>query len=97
MEACYINTAHPDFLSGHQAIAMVNEQLQGNKSQQTNEKGSTKQPSALQTNGAHSPSIDSNAENKDSFFGSFFSGQKKTKKSSNGLMDAVSLLVHVVL
>ncbi|KAI8880066.1 hypothetical protein K501DRAFT_255753 [Backusella circina FSU 941] len=96
MESCYINTAHPDFLSGHQAIAMVNDQLQGSKNQQNNEKGqhSTKQHqnqqqlSALQTNGAHSPSIDSNAESKDSFFGSFFSGPKKTKKTTNGLMEA---------
>ena len=25
MEACYINTGHPDFLNGHRAMAMVNE------------------------------------------------------------------------
>ncbi|KAI8142686.1 Dynamin central region-domain-containing protein [Fennellomyces sp. T-0311] len=35
MEACYINTAHPDFLNGHQAIAIVNEQLHPKPQQPT--------------------------------------------------------------
>lgn len=26
-EACYINTAHPDFISGHKAMAIVNERM----------------------------------------------------------------------
>ncbi|CEG72550.1 Putative Vacuolar protein sorting-associated protein 1 [Rhizopus microsporus] len=89
MEACYINTAHPDFMSGHKAIALVNDKLQAKTQpntaadkQLTN--GNHKQALApLQTNG-HSPTSDMNG----SFFGSFFSGPKKTKKSAGALMEA---------
>ncbi|KAI8379762.1 Dynamin central region-domain-containing protein [Radiomyces spectabilis] len=91
MEACYINTAHPDFLNGHQAIALVNEQIQGPKQiQQAGDERhakpvkSSQQISALQTSNS---STSSEKENDGSFFGSFFSGPKKPKKIG-GLMDA---------
>lgn len=95
MEACYINTAHPDFMSGHKAIALVNDKLQAKAQpntaadkQLTN--GNHKQALApLQTNG-HSPTSDMNG----SFFGSFFSGPKKTKKSAGALMEAVSSFIR---
>jgi UDP-N-acetylenolpyruvoylglucosamine reductase len=99
MEACYINTAHPDFLSGHQAIAIVNEQLQAkNQPAQITDKqhsnstqtGSRQQQlAALQTN-THGTNFDSDSNG--SFFGSFFSGPKNKKKSSGALMEAVSLV-----
>lgn len=93
MEACYINTAHPDFLNGHQAIAIVNEQMAAKQNPQhgPNASESTKSTKAhqslstLQTNS--SPNLDSDTNG--SFFGSFFSGPKKSKKTS-GLMEAVS-------
>lgn len=98
MEACYINTAHPDFLSGHQAIAIVNEQLQAkNQPAQITDKqhgnsaahSRQQQLAALQTNNASSASsFDSNNESNGSFFGSFFAGPKKTKKTSGALMEA---------
>ncbi|ORZ15133.1 Dynamin central region-domain-containing protein [Absidia repens] len=90
MEACYINTGHPDFLNGHQAIAVVNEQLQ-NKNQAATaaaitdgkqQSRSSSQHQALQTSQSTTPTGDENG-----FFGSFFSGGKKTKKIG-GLMDA---------
>lgn len=90
MEACYINTAHPDFLNGHQAIAMVNDQLapknQPSQHQQhpNDALKSSKQMPALQTSATNSPDPDGG-----SFFGSFFSGPKKTKKTA-GMMEAVS-------
>jgi dynamin 1-like protein len=100
MEACYINTAHPDFLSGHQAIAIVNEQLQAkNQPAQITDKqhsnatqnGSRQQQLAsLQTN-THGSNFDFNSDSNGSFFGSFFSGPKNKKKSAGGLMEAVSL------
>lgn len=95
MEACYINTAHPDFLNGHQAIAMVNEQLSSKQQNQQQGHGATdsakstrshQQLASLQTGGS-SPQLD--GDNSGSFFGSFFSGPKKTKKMA-GLMEAVS-------
>ncbi|CDH48353.1 vacuolar sorting protein [Lichtheimia corymbifera JMRC:FSU:9682] len=88
MEACYINTAHPDFLNGHQAIAMVNDQLapknQPSQHQQhpNDALKSSKQMPALQTSATNSPDPDGG-----SFFGSFFSGPKKTKKTA-GMMEA---------
>ncbi|KAL1933241.1 hypothetical protein VTP01DRAFT_7331 [Rhizomucor pusillus] len=88
MEACYINTAHPDFLNGHQAIAIVNEQLHPKPQPGQEPAKQTKQPLAnLKTNNSSSTSIDSNTEQGGSFFGSFFAGPKKTKKV-NGLMEA---------
>ncbi|CAO3653954.1 unnamed protein product [Cunninghamella echinulata] len=87
MESCYINTAHPDFLSGHTAIALVNEQLQaknnqGNTNAIADGKPKTPQQLALQTN-----SSNTSTNNDDGFFGSFFSGNKKAKKPS-GFLDA---------
>ncbi|KAI9023494.1 Dynamin central region-domain-containing protein [Phycomyces nitens] len=99
MEACYINTAHPEFLNGHQAITIVNEQLRPKPQQgqlqngpEYQTKGMKNQPqqqqqpqlSALQTNNVGTPGSES--EN-GSFFGSFFSGPKKTKKAGT-MMEA---------
>ncbi|KAI8985227.1 Dynamin central region-domain-containing protein [Pilobolus umbonatus] len=90
MESCYINTAHPDFLNGHQAISMVNDQIQA-KNNQANDKQHPTHPAgnrqsqqlaALQTNSG----VD--ATDGGSFFGSFFSGPKKTKKPVGGVMEA---------
>lgn len=104
MEACYINTAHPDFLSGHQAIAIVNEQLQAknqpaqitdkqhNNNTNNNNNNRQQQLAALQTNNTSSASsFDSSNDTSGSFFGSFFAGPKKTKKSVGGMMEAVSV------
>jgi hypothetical protein len=87
MEACYINTGHPDFLNGHKAIALVTERI-NNKQAQTaaDPKASKNQLAALQTNNLSSASLDTTDSN--SFFGSFFSGAKKTKKGN--MMETVS-------
>ncbi|KAI8057583.1 Dynamin central region-domain-containing protein [Gilbertella persicaria] len=79
MEACYINTAHPDFLNGHQAIATVNERIM-QKSQQE----ASKKSNALQTANMLPEETNSNG----SLFGSFFSGNKKaTKKTVANMME----------
>ncbi|KAM3581270.1 vacuolar protein sorting-associated protein 1 [Umbelopsis sp. WA50703] len=81
MEAVYINTGHPDFLNGHKAIALVTDRLSAKQQQAAADpKASKNQLAALQTNNLNSPSADPNDSN--SFFGSFFSGQKKTKKGN---------------
>ncbi|KAI8991065.1 Dynamin central region-domain-containing protein [Mycotypha africana] len=97
MESCYINTAHPDFLSGHQAIAIVNEQLQA-KNQPNHDKQQHQQHATMNGNSklaslqtgprSSASSFDSTSENNGSFFGSFFSGPKKTKKTSGAIMEA---------
>lgn len=81
MEACYINTAHPHFLNGHQAIALVNERM----SKET-------KPKAAPATALPASTIP-DSDNSGSLFGSFFSGNKKAanaKKSASPLLDAVS-------
>ena len=94
MEACYVNTAHPDFLNGHQAIAIVNDQISGKQQQQqqtpnnsSDHSKTNKQLAALQTNNPSLPNTDADSG---SFFGSFFSGPKKTKKT-NSMMEPVCI------
>ncbi|CEP11717.1 hypothetical protein [Parasitella parasitica] len=91
MESCYINTAHPDFLNGHQAIAAVTERVKqknndthASNNQQIDSKKQQHNPAnALQTN------VEETNSN-GSLFGSFFSGNKKTAKklSASSMMDA---------
>ncbi|CEJ04678.1 hypothetical protein G6F70_008950 [Rhizopus microsporus] len=79
MEACYINTAHPHFLNGHQAIALVNERM----SKET-------KPKAAPATALPASTIP-DSDNSGSLFGSFFSGNKKAanaKKSASPLLDA---------
>lgn len=90
MEATYINTAHPDFLNGHQAIALVNERMHPKPTSQDQQvphnKKLTSSVPALQTNSVE----DTNSNG--SLFGSFFSGNKKTanKKTPGSMFDAVN-------
>lgn len=88
MEACYINTGHPDFLNGHKAIALVTERLTNKQAQAAADpKASKNQLAALQTNNLSTPNVDSDGN---SFFGSFFAGAKKSKKSN--MMETVSTI-----
>jgi hypothetical protein len=34
MQACYVNTTHPDFISGHKAMALITERMNANKPQE---------------------------------------------------------------
>ncbi|KAI7866188.1 Dynamin central region-domain-containing protein [Spinellus fusiger] len=100
MQSSYINTGHPDFLNGHQAITIVNDQLHP-KPQPTQHQNGTEHPQAkggkhqsqqhqqqqqqqqhqwpaLQTSNPQAPGTETEGS---SFFGSFFSGAKKTKKA----------------
>ncbi|OZJ05084.1 Vacuolar protein sorting-associated protein 1 [Bifiguratus adelaidae] len=80
MEACYINTTHPEFLNGHRAVALVNDRMNANKPQQVDTKGNKIPPSANITPAYQNPTEDSG-----SFFGSFFASNKK--KSKGGVME----------
>ncbi|KAI7905365.1 Dynamin central region-domain-containing protein [Cokeromyces recurvatus] len=81
METCYINTAHPDFLNGHQAIAAVNEQI---KHRQTNEQQHlNKAASKTSTVTPIATAMSEDSSSHGSLFGSFFSGHKKTLSSSS--------------
>jgi len=63
-EACYINTAHPDFISGHKAMAKVQEKYNQKNSLSLDKRSS-------------SPLDDTTSSSNTGFFGSFFTKKKK--------------------
>ncbi|KAJ1554099.1 vacuolar protein sorting-associated protein 1, partial [Nowakowskiella sp. JEL0078] len=87
-EACYVNTGHPDFLTGHRAMAIVGERLNASKPQPA-QQGDAKNPSRLPASPAITPlSQPANSANpllpelstaSDGFFTSFFTASKKKK------------------
>ncbi|KAL8976759.1 MAG: hypothetical protein Q9205_007303 [Flavoplaca limonia] len=83
MEACYINTGHPDFLNGHRAMAIVNDRHNAAKPTQVDPKtGKPLPPSAIPPRSA-SPDIPPDSGS--GFFGSFFVSKNKKKMAA---MDA---------
>jgi replication fork clamp-binding protein CrfC len=81
MEACYINTGHPDFLNGHRAMAMVNERHNPQKPVQVDPK--TGKPLPSSTPRATSPSIpEADGSGNGGFFGSFFAAKNKKKAAA---------------
>ncbi|KAH9901934.1 vacuolar sorting protein 1 [Xylariomycetidae sp. FL2044] len=83
MEACYVNTGHPDFLNGHRAMAIVNERYHGAKPVQVDPKTGKPLPSGATPARAASPSIDANLDSGNSgFFGSFFAAKNKKKAAA---------------
>ena len=82
MEACYINTGHPDFLNGHRAMAIVNDRHNANKPTQVDPKTGKPLPPSVPPRAA-SPSLptDGSMEN-GGFFGSFFASKNKKKMAA---------------
>ncbi|EAQ85929.1 conserved hypothetical protein [Chaetomium globosum CBS 148.51] len=81
MESCYINTAHPDFLNGHRAMAMVNEKHNPSRPVQVDPK--TGKPLASTPARAASPTLAADADSSNSgFFGSFFAAKNKKKAAA---------------
>lgn len=84
MEACYVNTGHPDFLNGHRAMAIVNERHMAKQPVQVDPKTGKPLPiSQQQPPRAGSPSLDLNGSSEGSgFFGSFFASKNKKKMAA---------------
>lgn len=80
MEACYINTGHPDFLNGHKAMAIVNERHNSTKPVQVDPKTGKPIASATPTRTA-SPTFDGSDGN-GGFFGSFWATKNKKKMAA---------------
>ncbi|KAJ1965537.1 vacuolar protein sorting-associated protein 1 [Dispira parvispora] len=77
MEAVYINTAHPDFLNGHKAIAIISERMNprlppNDPRSQTGNRGANNMP-----RNSDDDLLNSSASSNTGFFGSFFSSKKK--------------------
>lgn len=77
MEACYINTGHPDFLNGHRAMAMVAEKSSSNKPVPVDPKSGKPLPPRVD-----SPVPQSLDEGDKSFFGSFWASRNKKKMAA---------------
>src|SRR5438046_2442180 len=77
MEACYINTGHPDFLNGHRAMAIVHEKHSASKPVQVDPKTGKPLPRT------ESPAPPSSTELDNSgFFGSFWASKNKKKAAA---------------
>ena len=85
MQACYVNTTHPDFLNGHKAMSIVTERLNQNKPQPQEGKGG--KPTSAQLN--NNRDLDVDVKEEPSFFGSFFA-KNQPKKKGVAVMEAVS-------
>ncbi|KAM0792327.1 vacuolar protein sorting-associated protein 1 [Microbotryomycetes sp. NB124-2] len=81
MEATYINTGHPDFISGHKAMALVSERMAANKPPPPvhDPKSGKLMPGTL-NNGRD---LDADLKKEDGFFGSFWPGGKKPLVANN--------------
>ncbi|KAF6229756.1 hypothetical protein HO173_011272 [Letharia columbiana] len=81
MEACYVNTGHPDFLTGHKAMAIVNDRHNAAKPTQVDPKTGRPLPPAVPPRAA-SPSLDLPQSDQGGFFGSFFAPKNKKKMAA---------------
>ncbi|KAJ3113723.1 vacuolar protein sorting-associated protein 1 [Phlyctochytrium bullatum] len=77
-EAIYINTGHPDFLSGHKALAVVNDRVNQSK-QQSILPQDPRNAKTANASPPRDPQLDflNQNENSPGFFGSFFAKKKK--------------------
>lgn len=89
-EACYINTAHPDFINGHKAMAIVYDKLQLNKPTTPTDRSldrldpkRTTAPTSANGPGERTYNLDE----PQGIFGSFF---KKTTKPKPGVLEPVT-------
>ncbi|KAK0530531.1 vacuolar protein sorting-associated protein 1 [Tilletia horrida] len=80
-EACYLNTGHPDFISGHKAMAIVHDRLNPAVPQQA---PSQKQIQANAVN--NDKDLDVTLKDNQGFFGSFFTN-KQAQKAKKGSME----------
>ncbi|KAH8991532.1 Dynamin central region-domain-containing protein [Lactarius akahatsu] len=79
MQACYVNTTHPDFLNGHKAMALVTDRLNANKPATPEPKPG--KMTAAQLNNNKDLDVDIKKE-EPSFFGSFFSSAKSQQQKA---------------
>lgn len=93
MQACYVNTTHPDFLNGHRAMAIVQDRLNANKPPTpVPDTKSGKLPPSQMNN--RDLDVDLKKE-EPSFFGSFFSSAKKGQpKKAGPIMEAPPAVIR---
>ncbi|CAL1703462.1 unnamed protein product [Somion occarium] len=88
MQACYVNTTHPDFLNGHKAMAIVTERLNASKPPTPAPDPKSGKLAPGQINNNRDLDVDLRRE-EPSFFGSFFSAAKNApKKKGAAVMES---------
>ncbi|CAE6519896.1 unnamed protein product [Rhizoctonia solani] len=93
MQACYVNTTHPDFLNGHKAMSIVTDRLNANRPA-TPADPKTGKLAAGTINNNKDLDVDSKKE-EPSFFGSFFAGNKnQPKKKGAAVMEAPPAVIR---
>ncbi|KAJ3809608.1 Dynamin central region-domain-containing protein [Lentinula lateritia] len=80
MQACYVNTTHPDFINGHKAMAIVNDRLNATKPPppQSDPKTGKLAPGVINNN----KDLDVEAKKDETgFFGSFFTSSGRNSRA----------------
>ncbi|KAG9127100.1 vacuolar protein sorting-associated protein 1 [Ceratobasidium sp. 392] len=94
MQACYVNTTHPDFLNGHKAMSIITERMNANKPAPPTEnlKAGKLAPGTINNN----KDLDVDAKKDEAgFFGSFFSGNRnQPKKKGAAVMEAPPAVIR---
>ncbi|KAI0311500.1 Dynamin central region-domain-containing protein [Amylostereum chailletii] len=93
MQACYVNTTHPDFLNGHKAMGIVTERINMSKPATPEPKAGKLAPGAINNN----KDLDVDAKKEEpSFFGSFFNAAKggAAKKKGPQPIDAPPSIIR---
>jgi dynamin 1-like protein len=83
MQACYVNTTHPDFIGGHKATAIVTERLNANRA--PTPANDPKNPRSAVNN---NKDLDVDVKQDAGFFGSFFAAKSGPKKKGVAAMEA---------
>lgn len=92
MQACYVNTTHPDFISGHKAMAIVNDRMNANKPPEKPIDPKSGKLAPGQLNNGKDLDADFKKE-EPSFFNSFFNKDKNVpRRKGTPVMDAVSMM-----
>ncbi|TFK27351.1 VpsA protein [Coprinopsis marcescibilis] len=85
MQACYINTTHPDFIGGHRAFSLVTDKMNGAKAPPPAVDPKQQRQQAINNN----KDLDVEIKRDDGFFGSFFSRTgPQSKKKGAAAMEA---------
>lgn len=99
MQACYVNTTHPDFINGHKAMSLVSDRLNSNKPQAQPADGRSVDPKT----GKLLPGAINNNKDLDvdlkreepGFFGSFFvKGKAQAGAKKGPVMEAPPAIIR---
>ncbi|KAJ7684549.1 Dynamin central region-domain-containing protein [Mycena polygramma] len=97
MQACYVNTTHPDFINGHKAMSIVNDRLNAARPPPPGADPKTGKLAPGQINNNRDLDVEAKKE-EPSFFGSFFApkakGSKKGGAATPSTMEAPPAVIR---